>query len=243
MSSFNGPAESFVVAWVNGRLGRRTKEGSLSVREEGVVSTLYSYAVPIASIYDRQYVLISELGALERSSVTTSKHVRWVIQAIDHAPGYGPELFPHEQRATITKGRIPSSEYDWQPILVAFDARSEGRPPANFRGVTADGIAALLEQYGFRKVRMSPEEQDEGLQWWTRDWARSYVFVAVEPSVVRINWLTSSRPNRSLNNGPLLFTRPDQEKLRPGHRPSALEYLDDLAVKADEYEYDERSAR
>ncbi len=134
--SFNGPAEHFIVDWVNGRLGRNTKEAALSVQVDPTdprVSTLFSYAVPIASIFDRKFLIISDKSALERSSVTTRKHLRWVEAAALSSedgsnPYFGVERFPHEQRAYLTRGRIPTTVEEWHPMLVAFDARNEGSP-------------------------------------------------------------------------------------------------------------------
>ncbi len=140
---FDGPAESFIAAWVNGRLGpRKTKEAAVSRELDGVVDTLYSYAVPIASIYEGKYIVYSTREALERTSVTTNKHLRWVQSAIEGKgadPGRKLEwlrkLTPFEpaQVAEITNGRIPSTEEEWQLILVAFDARNEGSPSGRLR--------------------------------------------------------------------------------------------------------------
>ncbi len=136
--SFDGPAESFISAWVNGRLGpNKTKEAALSRRVDGSVDTLYSYAVPIASILGGKYIVVSTREALSRTSVTTNKHLRWVESAVAGKgadPGRKLEWLPRltpfapEQIATLTEGKIPTNEYDWQMILVMFDARNEGQP-------------------------------------------------------------------------------------------------------------------
>lgn len=112
----------FIQMWAEGTLGRKTKEASVSVRTNGPVVTLYSYAVPIASIFDRSYVIVSGQRALERTSLTTNAHLRVVENVIRESP------FLKEQSATLTEGRIPEDAHDWEGILVSFDARNEGRP-------------------------------------------------------------------------------------------------------------------
>ena len=124
--SFNGPAQDFIEGWVDGDLGRKTKEASLSVRNDGPASTLYSYAVPIAASFTtphrHKYFVVSAKNNLERGSVTTSKHLNWVARAIRTS---GPMA---EQTGTLVEGRVPTSVEEWEDVLVHFDMRAEGRP-------------------------------------------------------------------------------------------------------------------
>jgi len=129
-----GSVDRFISRWAEGTLGRKTKEGALSVEEHGVVSSLWSYAVPIASIYDRKYLVVSESRALVRTSMTTNAHLRMVERVVGGHYGQAPRFFSSEQTGTITQGRIPIDQYDWVPILVAFDERNSGGHPTNFRG-------------------------------------------------------------------------------------------------------------
>ena len=118
-----GSIDRFITRWVDGTLGRKEKEGPLSVRVDGPVSALYSYAVPIASILGRQYIVVSTSDALARTSPTTNAHLRVVAWAIQDS-----QTFPVGQQAIQTAGRVPLNEHEWESALVAFDARNEGRP-------------------------------------------------------------------------------------------------------------------
>lgn len=141
--SFDGPAQDFVDRWAQGVLRSKLKEGSLSRRvEEGPlgpggsplawIDTLYSYAVPIASAYwlngmeavraglgsgGRKYLVISNRDALERTSVTTNKHLRWV----EHAARF----FAFENTAHIDIGRIPTTADQWTEFIAAFEGRAQ----------------------------------------------------------------------------------------------------------------------
>lgn len=74
-ASANGPAGRFVQAWVEGKLGPwKTKEAALSrARPYSTVDVLYSYAVPIASIYDPvswvKEVVAGRIDDLEASAI------------------------------------------------------------------------------------------------------------------------------------------------------------------------------
>lgn len=136
-ASDRGPAGRFVQDWVFGRLGsRKTKEAALSRSLDGPVDTLYSYAVPIASIFSRKFIVVSTREALARTSVTTNRHLSWVTHAAQGKGGdatsphaWGGPPFPPPQFAFLTEGRIPTNAEEWASALVLFDNRNEGNPP------------------------------------------------------------------------------------------------------------------
>ena len=131
-ASSSGPAAQFVKAWVAGELGpRKSKEASLSRDLNGRVDTLYSYAEPLASIYDRQYIVIATRDTLSRTSVTTNRHLQWVTYAVQTWDGdkwnVGSVLFPAGRVAFMLEGRVPVTEEQWISALVEFEAREDGR--------------------------------------------------------------------------------------------------------------------
>ena len=125
--SLDGTFTDFIRRWVAGSLGRKTKEASMSVSQDGPVSTIWSYAVPIASIYNGRYALVSDREALSRTSLTTNKHLRRVELEV------GSRL-PDENIGHVSEGQMPTNEMEWQHFLVGFDARGAGREWPRFHG-------------------------------------------------------------------------------------------------------------
>jgi len=195
--SLDGTYRDFISHWATGTLGRRTKEATVSVSTDGPVSTLWSYAVPIASIYDGRYAVVSAKNALERSSVTTSKHVNTANFALTH--------WPREAKAMITDGRVPTNEYEWQRWLVDFDARAEGRPTPGFSGdvvhfVFADRVGEMLEGNGFRRDRSFEPSSDVSPM--SKKWHRSGQYTKL---IVRIHQWSPDLAEFYLEGGPGAF--------------------------------------
>jgi len=158
----------------------------------------------------------------------------------------------HHGREVLEEVSLEMPEFDTEAteelerLAVAADYFDEhGRKPPHGRklqGLSAfvGTLADVLIANGFQRVQMSPEELAEGSQWWTRDWARSYVFVAEDPTTTRINWISKGTgrgvPTLSLIGGIKIFTHPEYERPREGKHPSMVEYLNLLMVLADGYD-------
>lgn len=108
---------------------------------------------------------------------------------------------------------------------------------------------SILKSHGFKPVKMAPEEIDAGEQWWTLDFDSSYIFLAETTRVVRINWLSTRKLNqrefdqqrkaggvsiRQEIGGEKIFTHPGL--IPPGDVSGAVEYLEELLVRADGFD-------
>ena len=196
--SLDGTYRDFIMHWATGTLGRKTKEASLSVSADGGASTLWSYAVPIASIYNGRYALISRREALRRTSLTTNKHLNRVELEVG-------SRFPVEAIGHVTEGEVPVNDYRWEKFLVDFDSRAEGRATPGFAGdvvpfAFADRVGELLEEYGFLRDRSFEPTSDESPM--SKKWQRSGRYTKL---IARIHQWSPDLVEFYLEGGPGAF--------------------------------------
>lgn len=131
----DGSRGDLIQAWAENRLPpRKRRDGSISVEKERDCSTIYSYAVPIASIWLQseapQYAVVGTRDSLSRTSMTTNKHLREVESALRKSS----EPVWHQVR--IIQGMVPSGGHaEWALFLKFFDVVLPPNLSADAKGI------------------------------------------------------------------------------------------------------------
>lgn len=120
MASFDGSRGDLIDAWASNTLPpRKRRDGSISIEKEREFSTIYSYAVPIASIWLQseapRYAVVGTSDSLSRTSVTTNKHLGEVGRALRRSSQ------PVWHSVRIIQGMVPFTIDMWQPFLKFFE--------------------------------------------------------------------------------------------------------------------------